>query len=161
MTVEVPKDGVGGSCLNAVMSTAERPACTCRLRCERGGSAAPPSDLASAVSSTPLAVAGALYAERRRRDRIFGKDLFGEANWDILLDLFTAGEQGQAIPMTSACIAACVPPTTALRRIVELEHKGLVERHTLERDRRIALVRLTAEARRLMLDYLQTIASSR
>ena len=41
-----------------------------------------------------LTLARTLYAERRRRDRTFPVDIFGEPSWDILLDLFVAREKG-------------------------------------------------------------------
>jgi DNA-binding MarR family transcriptional regulator len=106
---------------------------------------------------TPLAAAQALYAERRRRERVFDKGLFGEPNWDILLDLFIAGEQGREILLTSACIAACAPPTTARRHIVALERAGLIQRQTSASDRRATIVRLTVDARELILVHLRTI----
>jgi len=55
-----------------------------------------------------LAHAKRLYAARRKRNHAFaGYDLFGEPCWDILLDLFIAGEERNLIGVSSACIAAC------------------------------------------------------
>lgn len=52
---------------------------------------------------------------RRLRDRFFQHDLFAEPAWDILLDLKAASLEGQQVSVSSRCIAAAVPPTTALR----------------------------------------------
>lgn len=70
----------------------------------------------------------AIYKLRRFRDELFGPDLFGEPSWDILLDLYMAHHSNRKISVTSACIAACVPPTTGLRWISILVEKGLLVR---------------------------------
>ena len=46
---------------------------------------------------------------------MFGEGLFADPAWDIMLDLFAARIEGKDITVSSAGIAACVPPTTALR----------------------------------------------
>jgi len=95
-----------------------------------------------------------MYRNRRRRSEIFADDtLFGEPAWDILLDLFVAGERGKRVAVTSACIGSGVPSTTALRWLNVLEMRGLVEREDDNQDARRSFVRLTARARHLMTDY--------
>jgi hypothetical protein len=94
------------------------------------------------------------YRDRRRRDAIFGDaDLFGEPAWDILLDLFIAAREGKRISITSACIGAAAPSTTALRWLNVLEREGLIERQGDARDMRRSYVRLTATAYGRMVDY--------
>lgn len=95
-----------------------------------------------------LAVCDRIYKIRRRREAIFGKELglFGEPGWDILLDLFSAHLKGVNVPINSACVAACVPSTTALRWLNSLEEQGLVERERDAHDLRRSYVRLTSEA---------------
>lgn len=97
------------------------------------------------------------YRERRRRERLFSHDLFGEPAWDILLDLFSAHLQNKRISVTSVCIAANVAPTTALRWISELEENYLVERFDSDTDRRVKWVKLTDSASKLMFNYFSTI----
>lgn len=94
------------------------------------------------------------YKERRLRDSGFGEDLFGEAAWDILLDLFASETEGKIIWISSACIGACVPATTAIRHIRELERRGLVVRSEDNGDRRAQQVRLTDQARSEMAALL-------
>lgn len=101
-----------------------------------------------------LTLARALYAERRRRDRTFPADIFGEPSWDILLDLFVARSEGRRVPTTSACIGAHVPPTTALRWLRLLEGHGLIEREEDERDGRRTFVRLSTKGMELVGNYL-------
>ncbi len=59
------------------------------------------------------------------------------------------------ITVTSACIAADVPLSTALRWIGVLEQQGLVERSRNVSDHRSTLVRLTDSAARSMLEYTE------
>jgi DNA-binding MarR family transcriptional regulator len=94
------------------------------------------------------------YRERRRRNEIFADDtLFGEPAWDILLDLFVAGEKNKRVAVTSACIGSGVPSTTALRWLNVLELRGLVEREDDNQDARRSFVRLTPKARDMMVEY--------
>lgn len=110
---------------------------------------------AFAARVTPaLTLARVLYAERRRRDRTFPCDIFGEPSWDILLDLFIATGEGRRVPTTSACIGAHVPPTTALRWLRLLEGHGLIEREEDERDGRRTFVRLSKKGMDLVGMYL-------
>ena len=97
------------------------------------------------------------YRERRRRERIFPLDLFGEPAWDILLDLFSAHLQNKRISVTSVCIAANVAPTTALRWISELEENKLIERFDSDTDRRVKWVKLTSSASAMMFEYFKVI----
>ncbi|UUL82571.1 helix-turn-helix domain-containing protein [Sphingomonas qomolangmaensis] len=88
-----------------------------------------------------------LYAARRRRDRIFGVHaaMIGDPVWDVMLDLFVAHHEGRKVSVSSACIAACVPPTTALRWIRSLERCKLVVRTPDNHDGRRQLVALSAQ----------------
>jgi DNA-binding MarR family transcriptional regulator len=88
-----------------------------------------------------------LYGSRRLRDGLFPPRLFGEPAWDILLDLYAAETEGDAIDVSSACLAAAVPQTTALRYIARLETAGLVLRTRVETDRRRSLLTLTKSGR--------------
>lgn len=100
--------------------------------------------------------AKALYAARRRRERIFGAngELFGDPCWDILLDLYVAEHEPRTVSISSACIAACVAQTTALRWIASLEGRGLLERKNDPQDGRRSYLRLTAVGLRLMEEAL-------
>lgn len=100
----------------------------------------------TSVSATALSrVARARVQERRQRDALFEVGLFGEPAWDMLLDLYIAAEEGKTISVSSLCIAAATPQTTALRWINHMVEKGMVLREDDERDRRRVYVRLAPE----------------
>lgn len=65
---------------------------------------------------------------RQRRNKLFPKGLFAEPAWDILLDLALARIDGRRISVSSLCIAAFVPTTTALRWIKAMIDSGLIYR---------------------------------
>ena len=99
-------------------------------------------------------LAHAAYRDRRRRAQLFGDDtLFGEPAWDILLDLFIAAIRQKRVAVTSACIGAAVPTTTALRCLKILEEKGLIAREEDAEDARRTFLRLSPVAYQLMVEY--------
>lgn len=87
-----------------------------------------------------------IIAFRRRREKLFGQDLFADAAWDIMLDLYRAHLAKKTISVSSACIAAHVPPTTALRWLAVLEERNLIVREADTRDRRRVYVSLSPAA---------------
>lgn len=80
---------------------------------------------------------------RRLRDRFFGEGLFADPAWDILLDLYAARLEGKHVSVSSLCIAAAVPPTTALRWITVLTEKGMLVREADPQDRRRIYIALS------------------
>ncbi len=65
---------------------------------------------------------------RRLRDQHFDPLLFADPAWDMLLDLMAARLERAQVAVSSLCIAAAVPPTTALRWIKSMTDAGLFER---------------------------------
>lgn len=109
-----------------------------------------------------LTAAREAYRDRRLRAKVFeDPSLFGEPAWDLLLDLFIASLEGKRVPVTSACIGAAVPTTTALRWIAQLEVQGLIARENDSSDARRVFVRLSQAARQSMTDYFTRIAKAR
>lgn len=104
-------------------------------------------------------VARSAYRERRRRCEIFNDPtLFGEPAWDILLDLFIAAKERKRLPVTSACIGAAVPATTALRWLTVLEDKGLILRENDTADARRVFVRLSTDGYEKMVKFFDDVA---
>ncbi len=94
------------------------------------------------------------YRRRRERERMFETDLFADPAWDMLLDLFVARAEGRPTCISSACIGANVPTTTALRYLDCLCEAGFVRRVRHPTDARSRLVELTDQAVGLMVGYL-------
>lgn len=95
------------------------------------------------------------YANRRRRDASFAPGTFAEPAWDMLLDLYVQQHQKRSVSIHSLCIAAAVPPTTALRWIGRLVEAGLMKREPSLQDNRVVYVALTDEGRSAMEKYLR------
>ncbi|MBO6525814.1 winged helix DNA-binding protein [Erythrobacter sp.] len=95
------------------------------------------------------AVIRRLIKARQLRARYFDGELFADPAWDILLDLAAARAERQQVSVTSLCIAAGVPATTALRWIGQMVEADLLVRVSDPHDRRrayIALADSTADA---------------
>ncbi len=116
----------------------------------RAGSASQ-IDGQTAVSASEVR---ALIQARRLRDRFLLPDLFGEPAWDILLDLFAARIERTPVAVSSLCIAAAVPPTTALRTIRNMTERGLLARIDDVSDRRRVFIALTDGAAAQMSAYI-------
>jgi DNA-binding MarR family transcriptional regulator len=102
---------------------------------------------APVVSDAPLV--RAILRLRRLRGLHFEPALFADPAWDILLDLAAARIEGRMVAVSSLCIAAVVPATTALRWISQMTDQGLLVRHPDAQDGRrvfIALADATATA---------------
>ncbi len=92
---------------------------------------------------------------RRLRDRFFRGGLFADPAWDMLLDLMAARLERNRVAVSSLCIAAAVPPTTALRWIKALTEKGLFVRSADPADGRRVYIELSDEAARALTAYLR------
>jgi len=99
-----------------------------------------------------------ILRSRRRREKVFGGELFGEPAWDILLELYAAEWTRQRLSIHGACCVSAVPDTTALRWIVRLEKEGWVERTDDPLDGRRKWLALTDRASAAMRDYLKDLS---
>ncbi len=104
------------------------------------------------------AAARAMLTSRRKMEQFF-PDLFADPARDMLLDLFVAAEEGRQLSVTSCCIAAMVPPTTALRWLALLKQQGLVVEEPDLRDRRQKLLHLSPHARNQMRSFIDAVDS--
>ncbi|MBC9034336.1 hypothetical protein IAG41_18255 [Sphingomonas sp. JC676] len=99
----------------------------------------------------------AVIRSRRMRAQFFTDELFADPAWDMLLDLFAAELERRRVSVSSLCIAAAVPPTTALRWIGSLHDAGLFERHADPSDRRRAYIALSQKAMDGMRSYVSAV----
>jgi DNA-binding MarR family transcriptional regulator len=90
---------------------------------------------------------------RRLRARFFDEELFADPAWDMLLDLLQAEIAQHRVPVSSLCIAATVPPTTALRWIKTMTDAGLFKRRADPHDGRRVFVELSVNASDAMRRY--------
>lgn len=102
---------------------------------------------------------------RRLRARHLPGQSLGEPAWDILLDLAVAQFWRRETSVTSLCIAADVPSTTALRWISGMTKAGVIVRRPCLRDGRRSFLALSPDTYRAMLalaaDALRTEARVR
>jgi DNA-binding MarR family transcriptional regulator len=73
-----------------------------------------------------------------------------------MLDLLAAYLEGRRVSVSSLCIAAAVPATTALRYINQLERKGICVRHGDPEDRRRVFIDLAEEPRQALLRLMSS-----
>lgn len=117
------------------------------------------SELSPAALATAATLAEHYLTARRARLEVFPRQLFGEPDWDILLQLFVHHVRSTAATVTDACNASGVPPTSALRHISRLEEMGLVTRRDDPGDRRRRYLGLDQKSvptiARWVLDWLR------
>lgn len=95
---------------------------------------------------------------RRDRARYFPVEIFADPAWDMMLDLAAAQLEGKPVPVSSLCIAAAVPTTTALRWIRSLSHAGLFERHIDPADARRNYISLSETAATATFAWLRNFS---
>ncbi|HET9397670.1 MAG TPA: MarR family winged helix-turn-helix transcriptional regulator [Sphingomicrobium sp.] len=94
---------------------------------------------------------------RRLRGRYFDEELFADPAWDMLLDLLQAEIAQHRVPVSSLCIAAAVPPTTALRWIKSMTDAGLFNRRADPHDGRRVFVELAPQASEALRRYFAEV----
>lgn len=98
-----------------------------------------------------------IISTRGLRNRYFPGQIFADPAWDILLDLARAKLDGEQVSVSSVCIAASVPMSTALRWVKQMTDAGLLKRWTDPKDRRRDLIALTDSTAESMRDYLVVV----
>jgi DNA-binding MarR family transcriptional regulator len=104
-----------------------------------------------------VARARILFNSRQLRDRYFGKALFGEPAWDILLLLYIAEQSLGRLTATRLAEQIGTPLTTVVRWLNHLELEQFVERQDHPTDRRIMFIKLLAKGRSALDSYLESI----
>ncbi|MFN3726563.1 MAG: winged helix DNA-binding protein [Allosphingosinicella sp.] len=99
----------------------------------------------------------AIIRARRMRDQFFRGEIFADPAFDMLLDLYAARLEGHKVAVSSLCIAAAVPATTALRWIKQLTDRGLFVRQADPQDGRRIYIDLSEAAAKAMANYLAAV----
>jgi DNA-binding MarR family transcriptional regulator len=124
-----------------------------------GGFQAFPVSIGEARTTVDAKAVRDIIRLRRLRDRFFDSELFADPAWDILLDLKAAALEGRRVSVSSLCIAAAVPPTTALRWITSMTESGMLVRAQDPDDARRVFIELSEETSAKIDDFF-AIASS-
>ena len=98
-----------------------------------------------------------MLRQRRMREQYFPADLFADPAWDMLLDLYAARLERQPVSVSSLCIAAAVPATTALRWIKTMTDAGLFVREADPLDGRRIFIALSEGAFDAMARYFEAL----
>jgi DNA-binding MarR family transcriptional regulator len=115
-----------------------------RLSAGPGGNAVPVETTASQghAPDIPADTVRWVIRARRLRARYFPEQLFADPAWDMLLDLLQAEIAQLRVPVSSLCIAAAVPATTALRWLKTMVQEGIFVRRADPHDGRRVFVEL-------------------
>jgi DNA-binding MarR family transcriptional regulator len=117
--------------------------------------AVPPAAEGDEEEALSASAIRAMIRARRLRDQFFQNDLFADPAWDMLLDLMAARLDRQRVAVSSLCIAAAVPATTALRWIKALTDCGLFVRIADPQDGRRVFIELSDKAAAQLGAYLK------
>jgi len=98
-----------------------------------------------------------MLRQRRMREQYFPADLFADPAWDMLLDLYAARLERQPVSVSSLCIAAAVPATTALRWIKTMTDAGLFLREADPHDGRRIFIGLAEGAFDSLARYFEAL----
>ena len=98
-----------------------------------------------------------IIRQRQLRARFFDGELFADPAWDMLLDLTAARAEHRRVSVTSLCIAAAVPATTALRWIQQMTDMGILQRQADPVDKRRAFITLADDVADAMARYFEEL----
>jgi DNA-binding MarR family transcriptional regulator len=113
-----------------------------------------PGDLNGIDKLAPAALSRRIFEFRRRRAEVFGKGMFGEPAWDMLLALYMEASSGPKVTVGRLSEMTDTAQTTAIRWLDYLENHGLVRREPHPTDRRAVRVELTGKGRSALDELL-------
>jgi hypothetical protein len=109
------------------------------------------------VSDIPAERVKSVILARRLRGRFFPEDLFADPAWDMMLDLLYAELIHQRVAVSSLCVAAAVPATTALRWLNTLVKQQIVVRRDDPHDGRRVFIELSPHASSALRRYFAEV----
>ena len=119
-----------------------------------------PADVPGDAPPLEIETVRAVIRARRLRSRFFDETLFADPAWDMLLDLLQAEIAQHRVPVSSLCIAAAVPATTALRWIKTMTDAGMFLRRADPHDGRRVFVELAPAASQAMRSYFAEVGKA-
>ena len=122
----------------------------------------PPAPIQPAVGGPEISLETIrkVIRARRLRARYFAEDLFADPAWDMLLDLLQAEISHLRVPVSSLCIAAAVPATTALRWLKTMVKQGLFLRRADPHDGRRVFVELAPQTSDALRRYFAEVGDA-
>jgi DNA-binding MarR family transcriptional regulator len=128
-----------------------------RLSTGPGGQRSPAIEPAGDAPDVSIDEVRSVIRARRLRSRYFPEHLFADPAWDMLLDLMQAELAQLRVPVSSLCIAAAVPATTALRWLKSMTEEGIFVRRADPHDGRRVFVELSPQASSAMRRYFAEV----
>jgi DNA-binding MarR family transcriptional regulator len=116
--------------------------------------------LTAAPSEVSAEQVRAVIRARRLRSRYFPEHLFADPAWDMLLDLLQAEIAQLRVPVSSLCIAAAVPATTALRWLKTMVEERIFVRRADPHDGRRVFVELAPDTSHALRSYFAELGSA-
>ncbi len=107
-----------------------------------------------------LALAKWVLANRRRRIGRLKHLRLGEPTWDMILDLYIADREKRRVDVSGMCLGSGVPTTTALRYVDLLIDEMLITKVPDPTDGRRAIIKMGAELRQALDDWLDQASAS-
>lgn len=120
---------------------------------------APQPPQSGAIPEVSVETVRAVIRARRLRSRYFHEQLFADPAWDMMLDLLQAEIAQLRVPVSSLCIAAAVPATTALRWLKTLVREELFVRRADPHDGRRVFVEMAPETSQGLRRYFGEIGN--
>jgi DNA-binding MarR family transcriptional regulator len=112
------------------------------------------------IPDVPVDIVRSVIRARRLRNRYFSEELFADPAWDMLLDLLQAEIAQLRVPVSSLCIAAAVPATTALRWLKNMVDQGLFIRRADPHDARRVFVELAPQTSLALRRYFTEVGNA-
>jgi DNA-binding MarR family transcriptional regulator len=115
-------------------------------------------DISGAAPDVSMETVRTVIRARRLRSRYFDEELFADPAWDMLLDLLQAEITKLRVPVSSLCIAASVPATTALRWLKTMVQQGMFLRRADPHDGRRVFVELAPHTSQALRRYFADVS---
>lgn len=109
------------------------------------------------IPAAQLEMCRKLVAMRKVVGECLGYSFCPSPVWDMLLELYLAERDGRELYLYSLCMVAHVPVNTALRKVTNLEKRGLLVRVAPNRDQRRVGVRLTQDGTKAVTRVLDRL----